>query len=64
MCTINSTGLSVAALVFAQSILFSQTISAEIMVTPFKINTNQSILDDLKKRLKNTRCTDEPEDAG
>jgi pimeloyl-ACP methyl ester carboxylesterase len=32
--------------------------------TPFKIEIGQSILDDLQQRLKQTRWTDEPEDAG
>ncbi len=33
-------------------------------VKEFKIDVNQSVLDDLKVRLKHTRWTDEPEDAG
>src|SRR5688572_25316544 len=31
---------------------------------PFKIEVSQSILDDLQARLKQTRWTDEPKDAG
>lgn len=33
-------------------------------VTPFKIEVAQSVLDDLQMRLKNTRWTDEPANAG
>ena len=33
-------------------------------LTPFKIEVPQTILDDLKARLKQTRWTDEPKDAG
>lgn len=33
-------------------------------VTPFKIDVAQSVLDDLQMRLKNTRWTDEPANAG
>jgi len=48
--------------------IYSQSISKEIInmkqLTPFKIEVRQTVLDDLKARLKQTRWTDEPKDAG
>ncbi len=47
----------------------SQTINSKTKhpmkdLTPFKIEVKQAVLDDLKERLKRTRWTDEPENAG
>ena len=48
--------------------LFSQLSNKIIkdmkQLTPFKIEVAQTVLDDLKARLKQTRWTDEPKDAG
>lgn len=52
--------------VFANSSLAQSTIQNDKMkhVNPFKIDIEQSVLDDLKNRLKQTRWPDADEDAG
>src|SRR5512141_589594 len=37
---------------------------ANPLVTPFRINVPESVLNDLQERLKRTRWTSEPEDSG
>jgi len=52
-------------LVYNAKILLAQTNNTIMKnVTPFKIEISQSVLDDLQARLKQTRWTDEPKDAG
>lgn len=42
----------------------NQTTKTMKTITPFRINVQQAVLDDLQNRLKQTRWTDEPANAG
>lgn len=54
-----------AILLCIADISISQTNNQNMKnVTPFKIEIGQPVLDDLQQRLKQTRWTDEPKDAG
>jgi len=48
----------------AVSFVFNIKYLAMKQVTPFRINIAQNVLDDLQARLRQTRWTDEPADAG
>ena len=60
--------LTALTIIFVSAMAFSQsnsiTINKSKNMKPFKIEVAQTVLDDLQTRLKQTRWTDEPKDAG
>ena len=60
--------LTTLTIIFVSAMAFSQsnsiTNNKSKNMKPFKIEVAQSVLDDLQLRLKQTRWTDEPKDAG